>query len=77
MTDEEYLHIRRIEKIMRNPSGPTRDLVPKTCKECMYYQPDWKYRQCTFLKCHYGKKKAVFRKKPLSNDRYAVSAHDE
>lgn len=64
-----YYHELKLRKLMQeNPNKSARE-IPKGCRGCMYFQPDWKYRKCTWTKCCYGICKDVFRKHPLENDK--------
>jgi hypothetical protein len=39
----------------------------------LHYHPDFKYRKCLFSTCPYGKQdKDIFRRKPLSKDRFSI-----
>lgn len=60
----EYVKHRIYEKMMvqiPNMETPAKE-IPKNCRECMYYQPRWRYRTCLYVRCPYGKKVNPFRK---------------
>lgn len=44
-----------------------RSKTAPQCRNCMYYQPGFKYRTCLFSKCPFGKNsRCIFRKDPLN-----------
>lgn len=59
--------LRRYEKLSR---AAMQD-KPDSCKRCVYYRPDFKYRRCQFSRCPYGKQTDVFRQKPLKWDKFS------
>lgn len=59
--------LRRYEKLSR---AAMQD-KPDSCKRCVYYRPDFKYRRCQFSRCPYGKQADVFRQKPLKQDKFS------
>ena len=64
-----YYHELKLIKLMEEcPMNSTHE-IPKGCRGCMYYPPDWKYRKCTWTKCCYGICDNVFRKQPLEKDK--------
>ena len=73
LTRQEYESLRHYEKMMRKSEcfEASSKEVPPSCRKCMFYQPEWKFRTCTFSSCFYGKDVDVFRRKPLKKDRYS------
>jgi hypothetical protein len=69
MGKKNKMSFKKYDKLMRSVPGSPRNSTPRSCNECMYYQPCWKYRTCTYTKCPYGCCGCVFRKKPLGNVR--------
>ena len=59
--------LRRYEKLSR----AAMQNKPESCKRCVYYRPDFKYRRCQFPRCPYGKQADVFRQKPLKRDKFS------
>lgn len=59
--------LSRYEKLSR----ATMQDKPDSCKRCVYYRPDFKYRRCQFSRCPYGKQTDVFRQKPLKRDKFS------
>lgn len=59
--------LRRYEKLSR----AAMQNKPESCKRCVYYRPDFKYRRCQFSRCPYGKQADVFRQKPLKRDKFS------
>ena len=65
---------RRCEKLskaakLENQEKPARN--PGSCKRCIYFRPDFRYRRCQFSRCPYGNQQDMFRKKPLKRDRFS------
>lgn len=63
--------LRRYEKLSRVAVQNKPESRPDSCKRCVYYRPDFKYRRCQFSRCPYGKQTDVFRKKPLKRDKFS------
>ena len=59
--------LRRYEKLSR----AAMQNKPESCKRCVYYRPDFKYRRCQISRCPYGKQADVFRQKPLKRDKFS------
>lgn len=59
--------LRHFEKIMkRKPDVSSRDTPLHRCKDCMYYQPRFRYRKCFYTKCKFGlTDRQIFRDKPV------------
>ena len=49
----------------------SRRAVPRSCKECEFYHPTWKYRSCFYVRCPYQQKECTFRETPLPHDRFS------
>ena len=43
---------------------------PKCCRDCEYYQPRWKYRNCRFVHCPYSLKESTIRSTPLEKEHF-------
>ena len=59
--------------LMKRDVPVDRNKTAPKCRQCCYYHPDFKYRKCLFSTCPYGKQdKDIFRRKPLSKDRFSI-----
>ncbi len=74
----EFCHydrmVRKAEKTSEQSSVSSEvksSSYPRSCKQCEYYQPRFKYRKCLFAECFYKKDVDVFRRKPHVRDRYS------
>ena len=47
-----------------------RHTAPKSCKDCEYYQPRWKYRFCYFTRCPYQLVAKTLRSPPLRKEHF-------
>ncbi len=57
-------------KLLLKPPKANRNKMPPKCRDCMYYQPEFRYRKCLYAVCPLGKSsKAVFRNKPLPEEK--------
>lgn len=58
------------EKAMRKAPGYriSKRITPRSCKECEFYQPKWKYRSCYYVRCPYAVKGCTLREAPLVSD---------
>lgn len=63
--------LRRYEKLSKAAMQDKPESWPGSCKRCVYYRPDFKYRRCQFSRCPYGKQTDVFRLKPLKRDKFS------
>ena len=62
--------LNRCRKLLLKPKDTDRTKVAPKCRNCMFYQPDFRYRKCLYSVCPLGKNsKAVFRGNPLSEER--------
>ena len=66
----ERRRLRHFEKLMKRIPGfeKGRQKVPKSCRECEYYQPRFRFRTCTYVTCRYGLDREIFRKHPLKKE---------
>ena len=69
----ERRRLRHFEKLMKRIPGfeKGRQKVPKSCRECEYYQPRFRFRTCTYVTCRYGLDREIFRKHPLKKEHFA------
>ena len=59
--------------LMKRDVTVDRNKTAPKCRQCCYYHPDFKYRKCLFSTGPYGKQdKDIFRRKPLSKDRFSI-----
>ncbi len=67
MTEKDF---QKYDRAMRRSPGSraSKRAVPRKCKECEYYRPNWKYRNCYFAKCSYHLKDSTIRTDPLSDN---------
>ena len=67
MKDKEF---QRYDKSMRQAPGSrvSKRAVPRSCKECEFYQPRWKYRTCYYAECCYHISGSTIREKPLQDN---------
>lgn len=58
------------EKAMQKAPGYriSKRTIPRSCKECEFYQPKWKYRSCYYVRCPYAIKGCTLREAPLVSD---------
>lgn len=62
--------IQRYKRMMEATPVINRQKTPPGCRNCMYFQPRFRYRSCLFASCPYGKKgSAIFRRKPLRKEK--------
>ena len=62
--------LNRCRKMLDTPNKADRTKEPPKCRCCPYYQPDFRYRNCLFSECPYGKaRNTAFRKKLLRNEK--------
>lgn len=66
--DELLLHY---EKLIRKSRCMDKTEKPVSCKSCIYYRPEFKYRSCFYARCPFGEDQQVFRKKPLRRDKFS------
>ena len=57
---------RHYEKLMKKAG----DQAPASCRECPYFQPEFKYRSCLYARCPYDHGCPTLRDKPLSKDKF-------
>ena len=63
--------LNRCRKMLDTPNKADRTKEPPKCRCCPYYQPDFRYRNCLFSECPYGKaRNTAFRKKTLRNEKF-------
>ncbi|MDD3138341.1 MAG: hypothetical protein PHX08_05130 [Lachnospiraceae bacterium] len=67
MTKIDYERFNRIRRFMEEVPHEN-SIVPRDCRSCECYQPNWKYRTCLYSSCKYNKPIDPFRKKLLVND---------
>ena len=67
MSEFRRRSLRHLEKIMqRKPDKSAKDTPPYRCKNCLYFQPGFRYRRCLYTKCRFGlKDRQIFRDKPV------------
>ena len=60
----------RIDKTMRKVPGfrSSKRVSPRSCRECEFHQPSWKYRSCYYPQCHYHKSGSTIRDVPLKEN---------
>ena len=71
----ERRRLRQFEKLMKRAPGfeKGKQKVPKTCQDCEYYQPRFRFRCCTYVNCKYGLDREIFRKHPLKKEYFLKS----
>ena len=58
------------EKLVRKRTNTTFELRDAPCcRMCPFFQTEFRYRKCLFVKCPYGKETIVFRRSPLDEER--------
>ncbi len=69
--DKEF---QRYDKSMRKSPGSrvSKRSVPRSCKECEFYQPRWKYRSCYYAECRYHISGSTIREKPLQDNPFQL-----
>ena len=66
---ENNMQLKHYKKLMETPPQVDRNKVPPECRNCEYFQPQFRYRQCLYAICPYGKgEKATFRNRPLKKE---------
>jgi len=48
-----YYHELKLMKLMQECPMKSTHEIPKGCRECMYFQPDWKYRKIYLISARY------------------------
>ena len=67
--------MNRIRNLQKTPLKIDKNRQPPKCSQCLYYQPEFRYRKCLYAICPYGKNdKAVFRNKILPTEKIACKA---
>ena len=62
--------LNRCRKLLLKPKDIDRNKMPPKCRNCMFYQPDFRYRRCLYSICPLGKNsKSVFRNSPLPEEK--------
>ena len=56
---------RKYEKLLKQKKP---DKKPVTCKQCPYYQPEFRFRSCLYARCQFNKEATIFRERPLKKD---------
>ena len=70
--------LNRCKNLLKIPITPDRNKTAPKCRQCSFYQPEFRYRICLFSVCPYGKSpKSVFRKKPLRMEKYTAVGGDK
>ncbi len=65
---------KNYRKILLKPKNVDMSKILPKCRNCMFYQPDFRYRKCLYAVCPFGKtSKAVFRNKPLKEERIILA----
>jgi len=65
--------LKHCRNLMAAPPEVDRNREPPKCKNCMYYQPEFRYRRCLYASCPYGKgRNTAFRKQPLKEEKIAL-----
>lgn len=62
---------RRFERMAKSAKKNLSGDKPGSCSRCLYYRPDFKFRFCQFTRCPYELKENVFRRKPLTRDKFS------
>lgn len=66
-------NLRHLDKLMkRPPECAGRNKAPKNCRQCMYYQPKFRFRTCLFTRCKFGLDCRIFRAHPLREELVAL-----
>ena len=64
-------NFRRFERMAKSAKKNLSGDKPSSCSRCLYYRPDFKFRFCQFTSCPYELKENVFRRKPLTRDKFS------
>lgn len=56
---------RHYEKLVKKAD----DQAPASCRKCPYYQPEFKYRSCLYVRCPFEKHRSTLRDKSLKKDK--------
>ena len=71
MSKQEEL-LNRYEKLIRKAKQEgCAEEAPGSCRRCLYYRPEFKYRFCLYARCPFQKADTVFRKKPKAKDPFS------
>ena len=62
---------RRFERMAKSAKKNLSGDKPSSCSRCLYYRPDFKFRFCQCTRCPYELKENVFRRKPLTRDKFS------
>ncbi|MCD8362185.1 MAG: hypothetical protein LUC98_04355 [Lachnospiraceae bacterium] len=79
MSIKDNGEFRHFDRMMRKAEkdGGKNGSRPVSCQQCIFFQPNFKYRKCFFAECYYKKDVDVFRRKPLSKDRFSkIKQHE-
>ncbi len=67
---ENDAKMNRFKKLIGMPPKVDRNREPPKCHCCMYYQPEFRYRNCLYATCPYGKdRNKAFRETPLRSEK--------
>ncbi len=44
--------------------------VPRGCRNCEHYQPRWRYRFCSYVRCPHDRKLCTIRREPLRKEHF-------
>ena len=62
--------LNRCKKLMAIQPQVDRNKEPPKCRLCPYYQPEFRYRECLYSSCPYGKERnTAFRRRPLKSEK--------